>query len=92
MFHNSKPSGQAVMKELYALKKKDKDRPLLGAHVVGVVASMEHGVAARAIFGVRVKTLLLLTKERYTHSNKTIIKDEQWPGYPEFVYPAYPNT
>ncbi len=49
MFHNSKPSGQAVMKELYALKKKDKDRPLLGAHVVGVVASMEHGVAARAL-------------------------------------------
>jgi len=30
-------------------KKKDKDRPLLGAHVVGVVASMEHGVAARAL-------------------------------------------
>jgi len=49
MFHNSKPSGQAVMKELYALKKKDKKKPLLGAHVIGVVASMEHGVAARAL-------------------------------------------
>lgn len=49
MFHNSKPSGQTVMKELYALKKKDKDTPLLGAHVVGVVASMEFGVAARAL-------------------------------------------
>ncbi len=49
MFHNSKPSGQAVMKKLYALKKQDKDRPLLGAHVVRVVANMEHGVAARAL-------------------------------------------
>ncbi len=49
VFHNSKPSGQAAMKALYALKKNDKDRPLLGAHVVAVVASMEHGVAARAL-------------------------------------------
>jgi len=49
IFHNSKPSGQAVMKALYALKQKDKDKPLLGAHVIGVVASMEHGVAARAL-------------------------------------------
>lgn len=49
VLHNSKPSGQAVMKELYALKKHDKDRPLLGAHIVDVVAHMEHGVAARAL-------------------------------------------
>jgi len=48
-FHNAKPSGQAVMKALYALKQDDKDIPLLGAHVVGVVADMEHGVAARAL-------------------------------------------
>lgn len=49
VFHSSKPSGQAVMKALHALKKNDKDRPLLGAHVVAVVAGMEHGVAARAL-------------------------------------------
>lgn len=49
VFHNSKPSGQAVMKKLYAFKKKDKDRPILGAHVLGVVAGMEHSVAARAL-------------------------------------------
>ncbi len=54
IFHNAQPSGQAVMKKLYALKKKDKDRPLLGAHVVGVVASMEHGVAARALRAMEV--------------------------------------
>lgn len=47
-FQNSKPSGQAVMKLLYKLKQNDKDRPILGAHVISVVAGMEHGVAARA--------------------------------------------
>ncbi len=49
VFNNSKPSGQAVMKALYNLKKNDKDKPLLGAHVVAVVANMQHGVAARAL-------------------------------------------
>jgi len=49
MVHKSKPSGQAVIKALYSLKQQDKDRPLLGAHVVGVVASMQHTVAARAL-------------------------------------------
>lgn len=47
--HTSQPSGQAVMKELYALKSKDKDRPLLGAHVVEVVARMKHGVVSRSL-------------------------------------------
>ena len=57
MFHNSKPSGQAVMKALYALKKTDKDKPLLGAHVVKVVANMEHGVAARALSAMGIDRL-----------------------------------
>lgn len=47
VFVNSKPSGQALMKLLYVLKQNDKDRPLLGAHVISVVAQMEHGVVAR---------------------------------------------
>lgn len=47
-FHNSKPSGQALMKQLYALKHHDRDRPLLGAHVIDVVARMQYGVVARA--------------------------------------------
>lgn len=65
LFHNSKPSGQAVMKALYALKKNDKDRPLLGAHVVAVVASMEHGVAARAlrVMGVDQRNLFRAVNE-----------------------------
>ena len=47
--HNAKPSGRTLMKELYALKQKDKDRPLLGAHVISVIATMKHGVAARSL-------------------------------------------
>lgn len=56
VFPNSKPSGQAVMKGLHALKSHDKDKPLLGAHVVEVVARMEHGVAARALMAMGVDT------------------------------------
>ncbi len=54
VFKSSKPSGQAVMKLLYELKKKDKDRPLMGAHVISVVAGIEHGVVARvfSIMGI----------------------------------------
>jgi len=65
IFHNSKPSGQAVMKALYALKQEDKDKPLVGAHVVGVVAGMDHGVAARALraMGLDQKCIANLVKE-----------------------------
>ncbi len=49
VLHNSKPSAQMVMKKLLALKSHDKDRPLLGAHVVGVIAGMKQGVAARSL-------------------------------------------
>lgn len=65
ILHNAKPSGQAVMKELYALKSNDKDTPLLGAHVVDVVARMKYGVAARAFkeMGVDQNTILTALKE-----------------------------
>ncbi len=65
ILHNSKPSAQAVMKELYALKSHDKDRPLLGAHVVDVVARMKHGVAARSFkaMGVDQNSLCTAVKE-----------------------------
>lgn len=64
-FHNSKPSGQAVMKKLQFLKSHDKGRPLLGAHVVEVVAGMEHGVAARALktMGIEQNVILSAVKE-----------------------------
>lgn len=64
-FHNSKPSGQELMKSLYTLKQEDKDRPLLGAHVVAVVAKMQHGVAARAfkVMGVDSEQLAKAVKE-----------------------------
>ncbi len=65
VLHNSKPSGQEVMKKLYALKKHDKDRPLLGAHVVNVVAHIEHGVVARTLkaMGIEKKAILSAVKE-----------------------------
>lgn len=47
--YDAQPSGQAVMKELARRKAEDKDNPLVGAHVVAVVASMKLGVAARAL-------------------------------------------
>lgn len=48
MLHTSQPSGQALMKSLYAIKSQDKDRPLLGAHVIRVAAELERGIVARA--------------------------------------------
>lgn len=41
-------SGAELMKSLHSLKKTDKDRALLGAHVLSVVAKMNNGVAIRA--------------------------------------------
>jgi ATP-dependent Clp protease ATP-binding subunit ClpA len=45
--YQAAPSGQAVMQELAATRKDH--APLLGAHVVGVVAGMSQGVAPRAL-------------------------------------------
>ncbi|RXZ63967.1 Clp protease N-terminal domain-containing protein [Pelagerythrobacter rhizovicinus] len=46
------PSGQEVMQELSA--RRGNHRPLLGAHVVAVVADMPHGVVARALRGMGI--------------------------------------
>jgi ATP-dependent Clp protease ATP-binding subunit ClpA len=57
--YDAQPSGQAVMQALAARKQEDKDEPLLGAHVVTVIAAMKLGVAARALrtMGVDPETL-----------------------------------
>jgi ATP-dependent Clp protease ATP-binding subunit ClpA len=47
--YDAQPSGQAVMQALAARKQEDEDKPLLGAHVVAVIAEMKLGVAARAL-------------------------------------------
>lgn len=64
-FNTSKPSGVAVMKDLYQLKSKDKDRLLLGAHVIGVVARKKHGVTARAFkeMGLKRDEILLAVEQ-----------------------------
>lgn len=54
MFQSSKPSGEAVMEQLHTLRKSDTSKPLMGAHVVAVVASMNHGVAARAFRSIGI--------------------------------------
>ncbi|MEI2299409.1 Clp protease N-terminal domain-containing protein [Ensifer sp. MJa1] len=45
--YQAAPSGQEIMQELAAARRDHS--PLLGAHVVGIVAGMSHGVAARAL-------------------------------------------
>lgn len=65
MFHVSQPSAQALMKSLYAVKQKDRDRPLLGAHVIEVATRFEHGIVARAfsVLGVDKKQLAAFAQE-----------------------------
>lgn len=47
--YQGKPSVQSMMQELAALRRKDKDTPLLGAHVLQVLASHEVDVVARTL-------------------------------------------
>ncbi|MGZ5849913.1 MAG: Clp protease N-terminal domain-containing protein [Methyloceanibacter sp.] len=55
--YHAAPSGQEIMQELAATRKDH--GPLLGAHVVGIVAGMSHGVAARALRALGVDSSLL---------------------------------
>lgn len=64
IFHDSQPSGQNLMKSLYALKKEDKARPLLGAHVIIVAARIEHGVVPRVFKVLGVDRGLLVKAAR----------------------------
>lgn len=59
VFLDSKPSGQDLIKSLFKLKKEDKQRPLLGVHVLIVAASIEHGVVPRAFKSLEINKKLL---------------------------------
>lgn len=50
-------SGREIMQELAAGRKDHS--PLLGVHVVGIVAGMSHGVAARALRALGVDSIIL---------------------------------
>lgn len=65
VFQGSQPSANELMKSLHALKKKDKDRPLLAAHVLNVASEMEHGVVARAfkVLGIEREQLSRLISQ-----------------------------
>ena len=47
--YRASPSGQEVMRALAEARRGAGARPLVGAHVIAVVAGLEHGVAARAL-------------------------------------------
>jgi ATP-dependent Clp protease ATP-binding subunit ClpA len=47
--YSAAPSGREVMQLLAAGRRHDDPPPLVGAHVVAVVAAMQHGVAARTL-------------------------------------------
>ena len=47
--YQSKPSAQALMKELVERRRKDRNIPLLGLHVVEVFTTKELGVVARSL-------------------------------------------
>lgn len=56
-FYQAASSGREIMQELAASRKDH--RPLLGAHVVGIVAGMSHGVAARALRALGADAVVL---------------------------------
>ena len=49
ILYQGKPSVQTLMQELAALRRQDKDMPLLGAHVLQVLASREVDTVARTL-------------------------------------------
>lgn len=53
-FYETKPSAQSMMKELAALRKHDKDTPLLGLHVLEVLSAKELGVVARTLNSLKI--------------------------------------
>jgi Clp amino terminal domain, pathogenicity island component len=60
----TKPSGQAVMQQLAARRKVTNDAALVGAQVVEVVASMQHGVAVRSLRTMGVDLVALRAAAR----------------------------
>lgn len=63
-FLESHPSGQALIKSLFTLKKEDKQRPLLGAHVLIVAVSIEHGIVPRVFKSLGVDKELFVKAAR----------------------------
>lgn len=57
--YQAAPSGQGVMQAL--ADSRHGHAPLLGAHIVAIVAAMPHGVAARALCGMGVDAARLRT-------------------------------
>jgi len=74
ILYDSKPSVTSLMKELVKNRKNNKNIPLLGAHVLEVIASKEQGVAARTLrtIGINRETLKnAVQNELRFHSTQT---------------------
>ncbi len=60
-----KPSVLPMLKQLNKRAKQNKNMPLLGAHIVGVIAKKEQGIAARAlrVMGIDQQALVASTEK-----------------------------
>ncbi len=56
--YDTTPSGQAVLQTLYQFNKK-RNTPLIGAHVLEVIASMKYGIAARTLTAMGIDNAVL---------------------------------
>lgn len=62
--YRAAPSGQSVVQGLAEVRARDRDAPLVGAHVIEVIAGMERGVAARALRAMGVEPASLAVAAR----------------------------
>ncbi|URK88144.1 hypothetical protein LP421_11945 [Rhizobium sp. RCAM05350] len=66
-FYNASASGQEVLQVLAA--NRHEHAPLLGAHIIAVVAGMRHGVAVRTLRAMRVDPDLLKSTAEQVAAN-----------------------
>lgn len=62
--YRSQPQTQAVMQQLANRKKTGTGAPLLGAHVIEVIAAFQHGVASRTFAAMGIDRKMLVEAAR----------------------------
>nr|WP_297354516.1 Clp protease N-terminal domain-containing protein [uncultured Caldimonas sp.] len=70
--YRAQPSGDALMQRLAASRQDDPAAPLLGAHVVAVAASTQHGVVARALRTMNLEPHALVEAARRVASEAAV--------------------
>jgi ATP-dependent Clp protease ATP-binding subunit ClpA len=71
ILYDSQPSAQLLMQKLFQ-NNKNRNVPLVGAHVLEVIASMEYGIAARTLkaMGVEQFALQKVVEDELQHMQK----------------------